>query len=227
MLKEIHVISSPIGNLGDMSFRSIEQLKSCDLIIVEEYKVGKKLLDLLKIDLSNKELVELNEHNQKRFSSELAQRLLSEKRNVALLCDAGTPAIADPGAKLLKELKSLRVRIRYYGGPSSIIGSLIATASLSETFYYAGFLPQIEKERLQVLKQIAYLKTTLVIMETPYRLKALLEGVKKVFSEKKTIRLCFALTTENEEVFEGSVKEALQKYQEKNRRPFVLLIENR
>ncbi len=227
-LKEIFLISTPIGNPLDLAPRALEILKTSEALVIEEFPSAKKFLDLLGISMSDKHIYQLNEHNQKQASRDLAETLWTQHQSAAIFSEAGSPLIADPGESLATELVSLGVALRYVPGASSILGGLLVSGFPLEQFYFAGFLPRRDDERLKKLKDLKVFKTTLVILETPYRLVALLESLEKAFSPKLPICLAFDLTTPTEEVVRGELGEIKLKYQKNPKKsPFVLIINNR
>ncbi|MBL8994767.1 MAG: hypothetical protein JNM63_15580, partial [Spirochaetia bacterium] len=198
------------------------------ILIVEEIRTAKKFLDQLGIAFAEKTVYELNEHTKDRGNQDLAEKLYGSSGDAALFSEAGSPVIADPGFALVETLASFGVAIRYIPGASSIIGSLVVSGLPADDFYFAGFLPRKDHERKERLRELRRYPTTLVILEAPYRLNALLEALGKAFSPSVRVALCFSLTAPEEEIFRGTLGDAVAKFGNKNRKdPFVLLLENR
>lgn len=256
-LKIFYLISMPIGHLKDISFRGKETLENTSTIIVEEYRAGKKILEQLGINFWEKKILVLNEHierpgklsnryclgvnkknktnlkklrtdpNDKQFMDMFKELLGSS--SAALICDAGAPILADPGFRLLEKLRHYNVRITHISGASSLISGLLLSGFNPDSFYYVGFLPQKKITREKILKGLSSFKELLVIMETPYRLSSLLQSLGRTFPHHTQISITFSLTQEEEEIYHGYLKEAIDKYlySSKNRQPFILFLNNR
>jgi len=225
MLKKVYIVSTPMGNQDDISPRAIKALERSDGIIVEEYKQGKKKLDLLKIDISKKKLIPVNEHNEKKINDSFLTELITNYNYISIISDAGTPLIGDPGNMLVKKLVDFKIPVTHISGACSVISALVLSGFPADRFYYAGFLPPQKEKRLKTLKNLRGIKSSIIIMETPYRLIQLLKGVKGVFSPGKEICICFNLSKDNEYIFRGTVNEALTTYSEKKKKEeFVLVI---
>ncbi len=227
MLRQLYLVSLPIGNPLDLTPRAIDILRSASILIVEEIRSSKKFLDQLGIGFGERTLYELNEHTRGHEMSELAEKLYAAEGDAALFSEAGSPVIADPGYPLVETLASFGVPIRYVPGASSIIGALMVSGLPVDDFYFAGFLPRKDDERKKRLRDIRRFATTLVILEAPYRLAALLEAVVKNFPSSIRIALCFNLTGPGEEIFRGTLGEVVEKLKNQNRKdPFVLVMDN-
>ena len=227
MLKELYFIATPIGNLEDITLRGLRLLKESEIVIVEEYKVGKKLLDQLGVDINKKEIIVLNEHNELSQAREVVKEILFKAQKVSLISDGGHPVIADSGHILLKCCLEYGIAIKYVPGASSILGTLLISGFENNNFYYGGFLPRKPKERDGILSQLRKINKTIIIMETPYRLESLLKSLKKFFSKNLKLCLAFNLTKYDETVFRGTIEEALNHYLEKkNKKNFVLVLNN-
>lgn len=213
------LISVPIGNLGDITLRALESLKSADLYIGEERKPMFRLLKELGVDTpKNYEL--LNEHSEAADIKKLAQ--LCKEQKVVLVTDCGTPGFSDPGAELVKACRDLNIPVTANPGASSLTTFLSLTGVRMTSFHFEGFLPRETSEREKRLKQLANLKQKIILMDTPYRLKKTLEQCSQFLPGKKFV-LGMDLTKPNEEVFSGSIKEILKKY-DGNKREFLLLV---
>ena len=227
LLREVHFIATPIGDLEDMTLRGIRLLREAEVVIVEEYKRGKKLLDLLKIDVSQKELIALNEHNERYEARAILERLLLKAEKVCLISDGGHPAIADSGHIFLRCCLEYDIEVKYVPGASSILGALLVSGFSNPDFYYWGFLPRKTEARNKALRQLKSVRSTLIILETAYRLDPLLKSLKKVFPPGLKLCLAFNLTHKNESVFRGTLAQAVTHYRDKkNRHNFVLIINN-
>lgn len=227
-LREIFLVSTPIGNIDDISKRAVCVLTQADAIIAEDYRNAVKLLNRLSIPVSDKTIYEINEHNERKESTSLVEKLLFTHKTAVLISDSGTPVIADPGWLFTKTARSYGITIRHVPGGNSVIGSLQISGLPADNFYYAGFLPRREDERRQKLREIRYIPSTIIIMETPYRLRPLLQSINKTFPPEKPIAISFDITGTQESLFTGTIREAAAKYSDnfKGKLNFVLMIDN-
>ena len=174
----LSIVATPIGNPGDLSPRALDTLRRAEVIFIEEYRVGKKMLDRLGIDTSEKKLIELNEHTEKDFSEEECAELFLAHRQLALVSDAGTPLVADPGGRLTTLARELGCKTTFIPGACSPLAALVLSGFPAHRFHYAGFVSPKRPERRRDLTALRELRCTVIIMETPYRLLQLLEEVK-------------------------------------------------
>jgi 16S rRNA (cytidine1402-2'-O)-methyltransferase len=193
----VYVVATPIGNMEDITIRALKILFSVDMVICEEYKTGSKLLHTYEI---KQELLELNEHNEQKYSSELALKIVSESLAVALISDAGTPLFADPGNSFIPVCYESGIRIIPVPGTSSIMAALMAAGINSNGFLYYGFLPANKNDRQQAIRKLPS-TCDLVIMEAPYRLQQLLADLEKFLGSRRQAALCWQLTCPDEQIF--------------------------
>jgi 16S rRNA (cytidine1402-2'-O)-methyltransferase len=218
----LSIVATPIGNPGDITLRAIETLKNADAVICEEHKPGSTLLK--KLDISGKELVLLNEHNEAECAADLLMRLLNGQ-NLALVSDCGTPVFSDPGAYLIQLATSSGVKVTPIPGASSLMATLSILDFKINQYYFAGFLPRDPEKRRKELARLRGLRVPIVLMDTPYRLTQLLEDVAKVFGKNCLATIGFDLTLPGEMVFRGEVGDIL--HQVNNRKgEFILIVGN-
>lgn len=221
---KLYIVSTPIGNYEDITLRALKILKSVDFIICEEYKPARRLLSQYEID---KELFALNEHNEKEVTSEVIDEILKGK-TAALISDAGTPLFSDPGSFLVDQCISRKIDIVPVPGASSLLAALVGAGYNPYKFYYYGWLSPKKDIRQSQLQKLRAINELIIIMETPYRLIALLHAVVKVFGKNQSIVVGFKLTQEGEKYFRGKAVDILSKLSEKKEKgEFVLLIDNR
>jgi len=221
---KLYIVSTPIGNYDDITLRAINILQEVDFIICEEYKEAKRLLHHLKIE---KELHSLNEHNEKEFSFDLL-KLIQEKKSAALISDCGTPLFSDPGITLVNLCIESGIAIIPIPGASSLMAALVGSGFNINKFYFAGWLSPKSDLRKKELLRLKGIKELIIIMETPYRLKSILNDITKVFSEKTKGVIAFNLTLPTEQFYRGSIKDLLKLVEEKNLKgEFVLMIDNK
>lgn len=222
MSGKLFLVATPIGNYKDITLRALEVLKSVDIIVVEEFKEGSRLLKRYSIE---KELQNLNEHNEPEKSVELIKILLDGK-NIALISDSGTPVFSDPGKTLVRKAIKKKIKVIPIPGPSSLMPALIASGFDIDRFLFYGWLSPKTQKRREELKYLKNQNYTIVIMDTPYRLQALLQDIWLIMSKR---RLCLAynITMEDEEFFYGNAAELLKIAKEKKLKgEFVLILEN-
>jgi 16S rRNA (cytidine1402-2'-O)-methyltransferase len=200
----LYIVATPIGNPGDITLRAIEVLKSADAVVCEEYKPGSTLLK--KLGIEGKELVLLNEHNEPEVAADLLVRLLNGQ-SLALFSDCGTPVFSDPGHYLIQLAASSGVKVSPIPGASSLMAALSVLDFHLEKFMFGGFLPRDPDVRRKMLTYYRTLKMPIVLMDTPYRLGALLDDVIKVFSKGYMVTVAFDLTLPTETVYRGTAEE--------------------
>jgi 16S rRNA (cytidine1402-2'-O)-methyltransferase len=201
----LYIVSTPIGNEDDISLRALKVLKKVDTIICEEEKVGALLA---KRHNFNANLEQLNEHNEDEYAPQLIERLQNGE-TFALISDAGTPIFADPGRYFLNLALDANINIVVVPGPSSIMTALVRSGFTSDVFTCAGFLSRTTEDRLIEMQALALEPRTTVLLETPYRLKPLLEAAAKVMPDRKAYIGC-NLTMSFEHHHYGTFSELLQ-----------------
>jgi 16S rRNA (cytidine1402-2'-O)-methyltransferase len=204
----LYVVATPIGNLGDMTFRALEVLKSVDLIAAEDTRHSGMLLKHFEI---KKPLVSYHEHNEAMRTAQLVERLAADE-NVALITDAGTPALSDPGARLIRACIERGLPLTIIPGPSSILAALVGSGFSTERFYFGGFLPVKSGQRERELRATAERGETTVFFESPYRLTKTLAACTGIMPDRQ---LCVAreLTKKFEEFRHGIAGELLAHYE--------------
>ncbi len=220
---KLYIVSTPIGNMEDITLRAIRVLKKCDLVICEEIKDGAYLLKKLNI---SKKLDTLNEQNEDSKTQYFLEQLL-KGRHLALISDGGTPVFADPGFKLLQSALYHKIDIEVVPGPTSIMTALVRSGFDLSQFLYAGFLSRLKDERILQLKHLAEEARTVVILETPYRLLAILEAAAKVMPNRNAY-IGMNLTTQYETHHYGTFKELYDKFNGKRiKGEFVICFEGK
>jgi len=207
---KLFVVATPIGNLGDITFRAVETLKYVDIIICEDTRVTKILLDHYVI---SKPLMVINAHNESRMFGKILETIASGK-NCALVSDAGTPCISDPGVRLVNKLISENITVVGIPGVSASIMALSISGLPTDSFLFEGFLPQ-KKGRQKKLKQLAAEDRTIVMYESTYRIKKLLEELEEYMPMRKIV-VARELTKKFEETWRGTAAQLLQGFEKKN-----------
>ncbi len=204
----LYVVATPIGNLGDITLRAVEALKSADVIAAEDTRHSGLLLKHLEI---KKPFVSYHEHNEAARTLQLVERL-ARGENIALITDAGTPGLSDPGLRLIRECIKRELPFTIVPGASSILAALIGSGFSTEKFFFGGFLPVKPGQRERELQAAAEREETSIFFESPYRLTKTLAVCIDVMPERQ---LCVAreLTKKFEEFRRGVASELLAHYQ--------------
>jgi len=204
----LYVVATPIGNLGDITLRAIETLKSVDVVAAEDTRRSGMLLKHLGI---KKPFISYHEHNEATRTTELVERL-ARGENVALITDAGTPALSDPGLRLIRECIKREVPFTIIPGPSSILTALLGSGFSTHKFSFRGFLPVRSGQRERELRTAAESGATVIFFESPYRLTKTLAACVDIMSDRQ---LCVAreMTKKFEEFRSGTANELLAHYQ--------------
>ncbi len=217
----LYIVATPIGNLNDLSPRAAETLATADFIAAEDTRVTAKLLNRFSIKTP---LISYYEHNKKQKGEYILSRLLSGE-NCALVTDAGTPAISDPGVDLVDLCLSNGIAVRAVAGPSAIIAALSISGMNCGRFCFEGFLSTSKKSREAHLKETALEKRTMVFYEAPHKLVRTLKDMLQYYGDRK-IALCRELTKIHEETERTTLSLALEKYSATPPRgEFVLIVE--
>jgi len=207
-LGSLLVVSTPIGNLEDVTLRALRMLREAQLIAAEDTRTTRILLRRYGISAR---VVSYNEHNMRTRTPQLLAAL--ESGDVALVSEAGTPGVSDPGHELITAAIEAGFAVVPIPGPSAVIAALTASGMDMRQFTFLGFLPRRTAERRRVLAAAAKEPRTVVSFEAPHRLRGTLEDIRDVFAERR-IALCRELTKAFEEVFRGTAAEALAYFQE-------------
>jgi 16S rRNA (cytidine1402-2'-O)-methyltransferase len=215
----LFVVATPIGNLGDITLRAVEALKSADVIAAEDTRRSGLLLKHLEI---KKPFVSYHEHNEAARTTELVERL-GRGENIALITDAGTPGLSDPGLRLIRECIKRELPFTIIPGASSILMALLGSGFSTEKFSFRGFLPVKSGQRERELRAAAERDETAIFFESPYRLTKTLAACTDIIPERQ---LCVAreLTKKFEEFRRGAARELLAHYQARRPKGEIVLV---
>lgn len=202
MAGTLYLVATPIGNLQDITFRAIETLRSVDLIACEDTRRTRKLLSAFEI--TNK-LVSYHEHNEQDRSDDLG-KLLAEGRSVALVSDAGTPGINDPGFRLVNKAREIGAKVVPIPGAVAFVNAVVASGLPTDSILFGGFLPSKSSERKQRLSEVAGVYATIVFYESPHRLVKSLADCAEVLGDRRAA-VARELTKMHEEFVTGSLTE--------------------
>lgn len=201
----LYIVGTPIGNLSDISYRAISILKNVSLIVCEDTRQTKKILN--KYEFTNN-LISFNQHNSFKKIPGIINALKAEK-SIALVSDAGMPGICDPGEDLIKEAKINGINIICIPGPCAAITALVSSGLPSSKFSFEGFLPKKQKEREGLLLKISKTDKTTILFESPHRLQKLLKELKEFCGGEREIQVLRELTKKYEENIGNNISEVL------------------
>ena len=217
----LYLVPTPIGNLGDISQRCRETLEAADFIAAEDTRVTLKLLNHLGI---KKSLVSYYEHNKAAQGSRIVERILGGE-TCALVSDAGSPAISDPGEDLVKQCAGAGIPVCAIPGPCAAITALSISGQATGRFCFEGFLSTAKKSRREHLESLKSEQRTMIFYEAPHKLLTTLSDMAEVFGGDRPLSLCRELTKLHEEVVRTTLSEALERYTENPPKgEFVLIV---
>lgn len=219
----LYLVGTPIGNLGDITFRAIETLKNADFIACEDTRVTKKLCNHYDIQTP---LKSYHEHNKTQQTDYLIE-LLAEGHNIALVSDAGLPLISDPGYELVVEAQNNNIKVETVPGPNAGLTALMASGLPSYTYTFLGFLPRKEKDKIAVLQERMYQDSTIIVYESPFRVVETLKAISKVDATRR-VAVGRELTKKFEQIVMRDIESLLIAFQNEDipqKGEFVILIE--
>lgn len=217
----LYLVPTPIGNLGDISDRAKQTLESADFIAAEDTRVSLKLLNHLGI---HKPLVSYYEHNKAFRGDKIVDRILAGE-TCALVSDAGSPAISDPGEDLVRQCAEAGITVCAIPGPCAAITALSISALPTGRFCFEGFLSMAKKSRREHLDSLRNEKRTMIFYEAPHKLLATLQDMVNTFGADRPVSFCRELTKLHEEVVRTTLGEALEKYtQQAPKGEFVVIV---
>ena len=216
----IYLVATPIGNLEDITLRALRTLRECDVVAAEDTRRTGQLLKHFGI---SKPLLSYFQFNEARRSEEILERLRRGER-IALVTDAGSPAISDPGERVVRAAIAAGFRVEPVPGPSALIAALTASGLPTNEFHFIGFLPHKSGQRRKKLEQVRNVEGTLVLYESPYRIEKLLNELHEVFSDGRVV-LARELTKKFEEFLRGTAGELLEVLQKRSLKgEFVVVV---
>lgn len=220
----LYIVATPIGNLGDISERAIEVLKQSDLIAAEDTRHSKTLLERFGIKTKVKAY---HEHNEEKFTSQLIQQIV-DGESIALISDAGTPLINDPGYKLVAAAHDNGIKVIPIPGPSAVITALSASGLPTSKFIFEGYLPAKSEARKKVLQQLISESRTLIFYEAPHRIRDSVQDMRDIFGTERRATIARELTKQYEQIVRDSLSEVYEKIiseEIKIKGEFVIIIE--
>lgn len=216
----LYLVATPIGNLEDITLRALRTLKECDLVAAEDTRRTGQLLKHFDI---SKRLVSYFQFNEAKRSEEIISRLKAGEK-IALVTDAGSPGISDPGERVVKAAISAGLRVEPVPGPAALIAGLTASGLSTDQFHFIGFLPHKSGQRRRVLQSLQGLEGTLVLYESPYRVERLLQELIELLPGREVV-LGRELTKKFEEFLRGSPAELLEQLRKRSiKGEFVVMV---
>jgi len=217
----LYIISTPIGNLKDITFRAIETLKQSDIILAEDTRRTSVLLNHYQI---KKQLISFNDNNKERKTPEIIQEL--KTKQISLVSDSGTPGISDPGFYLIREAVKHNIQIIPIPGPTASITALIASGFPTNEFQFYGFISKKEKAKQDLFQEIKNSNKTTILYESPHRIIKTLKTMSEIIPNKE---ICIAreLTKKFEEFIRGTAKEIYNKLKPKTIKGEITIIINK
>ena len=219
-MSKLFIVPTPIGNLGDITLRSIEVLKSADLILAEDTRTSSKLLKHYDIVTP---VESFHMHNEHKKLESIVNKLKSDSE-IALISDAGTPGISDPGFLLVRECINNEVEVECLPGPTAFVPALVSSGLPCDRFSFEGFLP-VKKGRTKRLKELSAETKTMVFYESPHRILKTLNDLSNYFDVESQISVSRELTKLYEETFRGTIKESVEHFEKnKTKGEFVIVL---
>ena len=197
----LYCVSTPIGNMGDISFRAVKILQESDLILCEDTRVTKKILQKFEI---NKKLISNHKFNENK-NLEKVMEILKNNKIVSLVSDAGTPTVSDPGRILIKECRKNEIEIFPIPGASAV-SAAISISGFSDNFYFCGFLPEKQNQIKKLFKNLSLLESSIIFFISPNKLEKRINDIKEFFSNRDIV-ICREITKYHEEYIRTSVKD--------------------
>ena len=217
----LSIVPTPIGNLNDITYRAIKVLKDSDIILCEDTRISKRLLDKYSID---KPLYSYHIHNEHKVVEKYIQYIISGKK-VSLISDAGTPGISDPGYLIIRESIKKNIEIDCLPGPTAFVPALINSGISSDKFVFEGFLPK-KKGRMSRIEFLKEEKRSIIIYESPHRIKRLIEELKAVFGGQRLVSISRELSKIHQENIRGTLDEVDKNLESRNIKGELILIIN-
>ena len=222
-MARLYIVPTPIGNLDDITIRAVQVLKKVDLILCEDTRRSKKLLNHLGIKSQLRSHHKFNEHSEVEY----IVKKIKEDRNVAVISDAGTPGISDPGFLIVRTCLENEIEVECLPGPTALIPALMVSGISSDKFIFEGFLP-IKKGRKTKLSILASEKRTMIFYESPHKLIRTLLDFENSFGPKRKISVSRELTKLYEETIRGTVEEMKEIYKSKKPKgEYVIVVEGK
>ena len=202
----LYFISTPIGNLNDISLRAIDVIRSSDYLYAEDTRNLKKLLKFINLKVKSRSL---HEHNEQKASLEIIENIKNGK-TISIVSDAGTPVVSDPGYKLIQICLEENIKYTLIPGPSSVLSSLVMSGLSPDRFSFYGFIPRKAGDQNRFFETLSNDLKTSIVFESPKRIKKTLINLQKFVGKNRKISLCKEMTKIHEDVFRGKISEIIK-----------------
>ncbi len=219
MTGTLYLVATPIGNLQDITFRALETLKTVDLIACEDTRHTQKLLNHYSI---KNRLISYHEHNEKERALELAE-LLAQGKSIAIVSDAGTPAICDPSFRIVEKANEIGAKVVSIPGAVAFVNGLIVSGLPTDAVFFGGFLPSKKSERIKRLEEVKMIPATLVFYETPHRLGKSLADCREILGNRKAA-IAREITKLHEETIRGDLQNLAEIFSIKPTKGEIVLV---
>ena len=219
----LYIVSTPIGNLEDITYRAVDTLKNVDLILAEDTRHSAKLISHFQI---SKKLIAFHDHNEKSQYMKIIEKL-KDGLNIALISDAGTPLINDPGFNLVRSAKQENINVVPVPGASSPIAALSASGLPADSFTFLGFVPTKDSDRINFLEKLKYSSGTSIFFESPSRILKTTKLIKEIFGSKRNVCLAKEISKIHESIITGDIDEIIHYLEESpdhQKGEFVVLV---
>lgn len=216
---KLAILPTPIGNLEDITLRTIRYLNECEFILAEDTRVTKKLLSHLNI---SKQVFSFHIHNEHRVLNQFIEKI-KHSNLIGLVSDAGTPGISDPGFLLIRACIENGIEVECLPGPTALIPALVVSGFPTDRFVFEGFLPH-KKGRQTKIKEICLEERTIVLYESPHRIQKMLLQFKEVIQSDRQIAVIREISKFYEEIWRGTIDELIQKSQEKELKGEIVVV---
>ena len=210
-MSKIFIIPTPIGNLGDITYRAVETLKKVHKIYAEDTRTSKKLLSFYNIETK---VYSYHQHNEHKIVDQLVKEIKEENISIALISDAGTPGISDPGFLLINRAKQIGIPVFCLPGATALIPAVVQSGFSTDQFYFFGFLPH-KKGRQKKIKLLLEKHSTIVLYESPHRLMKLLLELKELDSNNRNISISREISKIHEESVKGNIDLMIKYFSQK------------
>jgi 16S rRNA (cytidine1402-2'-O)-methyltransferase len=210
-VSKIFIIPTPIGNLGDITYRAVETLKKVNRIYAEDTRTSKKLLSFYNIETK---VYSYHQHNEHKIVDQLVNEIKEENISIALISDAGTPGISDPGFLLINRAKQIGITVFCLPGATALIPAVVQSGFSTDQFYFFGFLPH-KKGRQKKIKLLLEKHSTIVLYESPHRLMKLLLELKELDSNNRNISISREISKIHEESVKGNIDLMIKYFSQK------------
>ena len=222
MTGTLYLVATPIGNLGDMSFRAVETLKQVDLIACEDTRHTQKLLNHYSI---SKKLISYHEHNEASRADELVAKL-TEGKSISIVTDAGTPGISDPGYRLVRRAIEAGIKVESIPGSVAFVNAAVISGLPTDSLFFGGFLPSKKRERTRRLREVANVPATIIFYEAPHRLVGSLFDCAEVLGPRSAA-VVRELTKRHEDVVRGELTTLVDHFREAGVKGEIVIVIDR